>query len=312
MNPTQLATAQADLPAEPHITLEQWRALIAVADAGSFAAAAERLYKSQSSVSYLIARIEDALPVTIFRREGRRATLTEAGDLLVRRARRLVDEAGGLERLAGELAAGWEAEVCLAVEAIFPVEHLLDALTLFDPVSRGTRVRLIESVLTGTEEALISGHADLAVTGRIPAGFLGDALARVDFVAVAHPDHPLHHLGRNVEERDLHTHRQVVVRDTGVRRQQDAGWLEAPQRWTVSQLSTSVAILRRQLGFAWVPEHAVASDLAARTLVPLPLREGSRRSVELYLVYADREAAGPAARALASSLQAVCNGHPGR
>jgi len=81
------------------VTLEQWRALVAVVDAGSYAAAADRLHKSQSSVTHAVQRIADQLDVTVFRREGRRSMLTESGQVLVRRARQLLDEAGRLERL---------------------------------------------------------------------------------------------------------------------------------------------------------------------------------------------------------------------
>lgn len=61
------------------ITLEQWQTLVAVVDRGGYARAAEALGKSQSAVSYAIARLEEHLGLAVFRIEGRRAQLTEAG-----------------------------------------------------------------------------------------------------------------------------------------------------------------------------------------------------------------------------------------
>jgi DNA-binding transcriptional LysR family regulator len=50
----------------PHITLEQWRSLIEVVDAGGYAQAAEKLCKSQSAVSYAVQKIESLLGVKAF------------------------------------------------------------------------------------------------------------------------------------------------------------------------------------------------------------------------------------------------------
>src|SRR5699024_12308560 len=53
----------------------------------------------------------------------------------------------------------------------------------------------------------------------VPPGFFGEPLLRVRFIAVAAPLHPLHALGRTLTKRDLRRHRQLVVRDSGLKRQ---------------------------------------------------------------------------------------------
>src|SRR5450631_4049335 len=98
-------------PANPHISLEQWRALIAVVDAGGYAQAAETLHKSQSAVTYAVQKLEAVLGVKAFEIRGRKAVLTPTGQLLYRRARALLDEAGGLEKAARSISAGWEPEI---------------------------------------------------------------------------------------------------------------------------------------------------------------------------------------------------------
>ncbi|MEJ2522528.1 MAG: LysR substrate-binding domain-containing protein [Gammaproteobacteria bacterium] len=238
---------------------------------------------------------------------GRRAELTAAGRELLRRSRYLVDEALALERAARPLAAGWQPVVTLAVEVVFPGPRLLAALERFSRLTGTTRVELVESVLSGTTEQLFTGKADLAVTAAVPPGFLGEPLVRVDFVAVAHPDHPLHRLGGTVGERDLRQHRQIVVRDSGAGPGMDAGWLGAEQRWTVSHMATSVEAVRRGMAYAWLPRHRIEEDLDAGRLRPLALAVGATRSHELYLVLADRDGAGPAVRALADCLRSTCD-----
>jgi DNA-binding transcriptional LysR family regulator len=287
----------------PHISLEQWRALIAVVDAGGYAQASEKLHKSQSAVTYAVQKIESVLEVKAFEIQGRKAVLTSVGQLLYRRALALVNEANELERAAKNLSAGWEAEIGVAAEILFPSWLLLDCLQRFGEESPQTRIELIESVLSGTAEALLTGKADLAITPRIPPGFFGELLIRTPIIAVAHPDHPLHKLGRKLTQRDLRKHRHITVRDTGSQRDRRAVMVEVEQRWTVSHMATSIEALCAGYGFAWLPQERIQRELADGRLKPLSLREGSERWVDIYLVIADPDFAGPGVRRLVELIR---------
>ena len=284
-------------------TLEQWRLLAAVVDHGGFAQAAEQLQKSQSTVSHGVKQLQAALGLPLLALQGRRAVLTPAGETLLRRARYLLQEAQALQQLADTLARGWAPRVTLSVDAIFPQDTLFDALAAFGQESPDTRVEVQESVLSGGTEALLQKQADLVITGRVPPGFLGEPLLRLGFIAVAHPAHPLHRLGRALELEDLRPHQQVVIRDSGLRLRADSGWLGAERRLTVSHPATSIQALCRGLGFAWVPREKIRAELDSGQLKALPLVEGATRWAELYLVLAEREAAGPAVQRLAELLR---------
>ncbi len=294
----------------PHISLDQWRALIAVVEAGGYAQAAEAIHKSQSSVTYAVQRIEAQLGVKAFELKGRKAQLTPTGHMLYRRGLALVRDAANLEKAAATLSAGWEAEIALAVEILFPTWLLLDCLARFGAESPGTRVEVIESVLGGTAEALLKGQADLSISPQAPPGFLGDPLMRMPLLAVASPDHPLFHLGRDLSYQDLRAHRHLAVRDTGAKRDRNALSVPVEQRWTVSHLATAIEAVRCGHGFAWFPAEHIRAELAANTLKPLPLREGGELFVELYLILADPDFAGPGIRRLAEiireSVKAEC------
>jgi len=278
-------------PASPagnlRITLEQWQALQAVVDHGSYARAAEALHKSQSAITYAVQKVESLLGVKAFEIHGRKAVLTEAGQVLYRRARTLVEEAVALERGASGMTADWKPEMRLAVEVIFPTWLLLQCLATFAKERPETRIELYESVLGGTDEALLQGKVDIAIGSQVPAGFLGNPLMRLRFIAVAHPDHPLHRLGRELSHHDLSRHRQLVIRDSGTQRTRPGGWLGAEQRWTVSNKATSIRAATMGLGFAWYPEENIRDELASGALKPLPLKEGAVKWAELYLVFAD-------------------------
>lgn len=291
----------------PQIALDHWRALIAVVDAGGYAQAAQALFKSQSAVTYAVQKIESQLSLKVFEIQGRKAVLTPTGQMLYRRALALVGEAGDLEQAAHRLSAGWEAEIHLAVEILFPTRVVLDSLARFGEESPRTRIELVESVLGGTSEALLTGQADLAICPQVPPGFLGDPLLQVSVVAVAHRDHGLHRLGRELSLRDLADHRHVVVRDSGAKRDRKAVSVEVDQRWTVSTVASSIQAVSLGHGFAWLPGAQIADELASGLLKPLPLREGGERLVTLYLVLADPDFAGPGVRRLAQILREAAN-----
>jgi DNA-binding transcriptional LysR family regulator len=291
------------MTAAARISLEQWRALIAVVEAGGFAQAAKKLNKSQSSITYAVQKLQSLLGVRAFAIEGRKAVLTATGRLLYRRACGLMEEAVALERSARTLSAGWEAEIRLAVEIVFPTWLLLRCLDRFGAQSPHTRIEIIESVMGGTPETLLQGQADIAISPTVPVGFLGDPLMRLHFIAAAHPDHPLHKIKRPITGRDLRAQRHLVVRETGSRRSTRAPSVESTQRWTVSHLATSIEAARAGFGFAWYPEDAIRDELAAGTLRPLRLREGAERFAELYLVIAERDDPGPGTLRLAQIIR---------
>lgn len=292
----------------PKVSLDQWNALVAVVEAGGYAQASERLHRTQSTVTYTIKKLEDLLQVRVFEIRGRKAVLTPAGQVLYRRGKTLVDQAGRLERAAGELARGFEPEIRLAVDTIFPTWLLLECFAEFGQEHPDTRIELIESVLGGTEEALTDGRADIAIGSMVPGGFLGDALMQVRFVCVAAPDHPLHHLERRLTLDDLRQHRHLVVRDSGMQRSRSGGWINE-SRLTMTNKATSIRAACMGLGFAWYAAESIREELDAGTLVPLPLEEGGERFTTLYLVFADRDTTGPGTLRLVEILRERVGGH---
>jgi DNA-binding transcriptional LysR family regulator len=287
----------------PRIGLDQWRALMAVVEAGGYAQAAAALHKTQSTVTYSVKKIESLLDVKLFVLRGRKAVLTEAGQVLYRRARTLVEEAAALERGAVAMTADWKPELRLAVEIIYPTWLLLECFSQFAAERPETRIELFETVLGGTDEAIEQGNVDLAICSQVPRGRPGDHLTRIRFVAAASPRHPLMALGRPLTFRDLRHHRQLVVRDSGVRRTREGAWLPAESRWTVSNKATSIHAACMGLGFAWFAEESIRNELDSGSLVPLPLEQGAERWADLYLVFADPEYAGRDERRLAAIIR---------
>ena len=286
----------------PRITLDQWSALTAVVEAGGYAKAAERLHKSQSSVTYAVQQLQSQLGVKAFEIAGRKAVLTPTGDQLYRRARYLLDEASALEQSSKRLSAGWEPEITIAVEVLFPNWLLLQCLAKLGGESPHTRIEVVETVIGHSTDLLQARKVDLALFPIIPAGFDGDVLMPLRLGLVASPEHPLHKLGRKITLRDLRKYRHLVVRESSLERA-NPRLVEATERWTFSHMSIAIEAARAGYGFTLLPEDKIRDELAAGTLKRLPLREGGERHGNLYLIFADRDHAGPATLRLADIIR---------
>ncbi len=293
----------------PKVTLEQWVVFRAVVEQGSFARAADLLNKSQSNVSYVIAKMEERLPAPALQQVGRKAELTELGKVLYRQALGLLDQAAAIDRLAADFASGWEAEIAVAADALTPMDRLFCALHQFSVSCATTRVRILETTLSGTDEALIERRVQIGLTPHVPPGFLAEPLWGVHMVPVVAAQHAFAKTDRPVTEAQLKRARQIVVRDSGIHREQNTGWLAADQRWTVSHFSSSIAAVKAGLGFAFVPEHKIAVELKTGELVVPKLEIQAERRLTINLVLADRAQAGPAVQALSGELRAVKDGY---
>src|SRR5205823_5290107 len=116
------------------------------------------------------------------------------------------------------------------------------------------------------------------------------------------PNHPLHKLGRKLTPRDFRSHRHLVLRESSPDRGSEVS-MRTTQRWTVGQFSTLIEAARDGYGFAWLPEEKIRPELQAGTLEPLPLHEGVERYADLYLLFANREHAGPGTTRLAEIIR---------
>ena len=292
------------------VTLEQWRMLLAVVDHGGFNQASKVIHKSQSSIHHAVSKIEYGLGVNLFNVEGRKLVLTEQGETLYRRAQYLISEANKIEHVGKNLASGVESELRIAVDSIFPSENLYAVLEPIFKSHPETRLELVETVLSGARELLEKGEVDIAIGGQPLKGGWNQPLMDVEFVAVAAPSHPLQKAGRKLTYEDLKTYRQIVVRDSARDVAADSGWLEAEQRWTVSNLSTSIKLIRDGHGFAWLPMTLIEKHLDDGSLKRLPMGEQSSRIANLQLSCIDWDALGPMTQKLAEMLLEICQESP--
>ncbi|WNO62100.1 LysR family transcriptional regulator [Rheinheimera sp. MMS21-TC3] len=288
------------------VTLEQWRMFRAVVQYGGFNQAAQGIHKSQSSIHNAVGKIESGLNVKLFEIEGRKTVLTEAGELMLRRANFLLDEAAKLEIVGQTLGQGTEVSLRIAIDEMFPHTLLYQVLESVSSQYPMLQIELVESVLSGACELVDNAEVDIGISPVMLKDGFSEQLCQINFIAVANPGHALHSLNRELTVEDLKSHRQVVVRDSALLNKSNAGWLGANQRWTVSHLRTSIDMICKGLGFAWLPLSAIQPKLDNGELKPLPLRHNSQRSMQLHLIFKDGDNLGPAAKAFLAELRYRC------
>lgn len=283
-------------------TLEQWRMLQAVVDHGGYTQAAEVLHRSHSSLNHAVAKLQSQLGVSLLEVKGRKAELTEAGRVLLRRSRQLSADAEALEQLAESLTLGWEPEIVLSVEQAYPQERLRSALRDFYRLSRGGRIRIAENVLGGSLDAVTHDRVDIAIIAPMLAGHIGEPLCEVNFWPVAAASHPLFSQPQPITQQELTQELQIVVADTSRTEKQDFGWLKAEQRWTVDSFHSAMDILKCGLGFSWLPEHLIQEGLTEGHLKTIQVKDGSHHRSLMRLLLPKGEQSGPGSRKLAALI----------
>lgn len=283
-------------------TLEQWRIIQSVVDFGGYAQAAEQLNKSQSSLNHAVAKLQAQLGIQLLEVKGRKAYLTEQGEVLLRRSRHLTQTVDELEQLASNLGEGWEPNLTVAREIIYPIQFLIDALKAFLPHSRGTRVTIIDSVISGTHELISNNTADIAICGIPAKGHVAEPICESDLFLVCAPNHPLAKQAVIADDQVLAQHLQVVIKDTATHKASDTGWLKAEQRWTVSNFHEALNILKTGIGFCWAPAYLVEDAIESGELKRLALQGSHSRKVQLSLIIPNRDKQGPASKLLESLI----------
>lgn len=269
------------------ITIDALRVLDAIDRKGSFAGAANELFRVPSAISYTVQKLEEDLNVSIFDRSGHRATLTPAGRYLLEEGRTLLQAAEALAHTTRQVAQGWETRLKIGFNSLMPVQALFSAISDFRDLEVPVEIQLLEEVFAGTWDALQSRRADLVVgadTVSKPAGqFTTHKMGKMPFVYAVAPEHPLTRVGGTLTEADIEPFPAAVAADSSRQLPPgSAGIFRRQQTLTVSNLDQKIAIQEAGLAVGWLPLPRIRKQLAEGRLVELEV-EDERQDIELLL-----------------------------
>lgn len=294
------------------LTLDQFSVFLAIVEEGSFAAAARRLNRAQSAITYAVQKLEEQSGLTLFDRSAYRPVLTEAGRTLLPRVRRILDDVADYRLRVGEIAKGLEPELTLVIDAYIPSALLARTLGAFSREFPRLEISILVEPFEAAAKALREGVADIGLLVefmRLPDDFERSVCGRIELVPVAAPAHPLAGIKGQFSAQLLRDHTQLVL-STGADGKAGREYgVHAVNRWRVTDLDTKHDLLLAGIGWGSMPRPRIAEDLTAGRLVELkPDRwAGADRMPELRLVVAhlrDRPL-GPAGRWLVQLLKSA-------
>lgn len=280
-------------------------------DCGGFAAAARKLGRAQSAITYAIRGLEEQTGLVLFDRAHYRPALTDEGRALLPRARRIVEDLEDFHMHAEGFAHGVEAGLSIVVNNFSDMDLVIDGLDGLRKLFPSVRVKLIRKPFGEDIEMVRSGQAVLGVVAGIsPLGseFEARHLADSELVAVAAPEHPLAKLSGPIDLSQLGGQLQIVwtrARDASQTESADLG-VHALDAWHVTELDVKLHMLRAGVGWGSMPGHMVREDVEAGRLCILQMEswEGRDRmpSFSNFIIRLKKMPLGPATRYLINAL----------
>jgi DNA-binding transcriptional LysR family regulator len=286
------------------------RVLVAIADHGSFRAAATHLSRAQSSISHAIAGIEAALNIIIFDRASRKPAFTREGEAVLADARAVLMKVSLMKARARDMSNGAETDLTIAIDPQFPLTISARALARLGEAFPMLAVNLLSTSLGGPLQAVAEGHCALAVAGDSVAlsAVALEALFYVVRTAVVAPGHPLASAAQYnamLRLEHLADHIQAVVGDPSSLTAGRNFHVLSPRIWRVNDNANKKALILAGACWGILPVWMVQDDLAAGRLLRLPILEfgpEGETTIRLYLAKHSERPLGPAAARLRELL----------
>ncbi|MCH8531170.1 MAG: LysR family transcriptional regulator [Saccharospirillum sp.] len=293
------------------ITLDLLRALDAIEQRGSFAAAAQALHKVPSALTYTIQKVEQDLGIDLFDRSGHRAKMTPAAKLMLDEGRSILRDIDALASSAKKIASGWEPELRIGIDTVFEPSRLFPLIKAFSEEHPFIKVHLIHGSLTGTWEMLLNSSADLilSVDNLNPRleGYQVDTIGPMRSVFVVARDHPLALRACEVSEDEIAEYPTIVVKDTSqLMTPKTIGWARRNRLITVPDMAEKVLAQLSGLGVGYLPMHRIKTYLDTGQLVPINVKE-PEHSYHAVVAWKDGEE-GQASAWFRERLTAACLG----
>jgi DNA-binding transcriptional LysR family regulator len=289
-------------PAVPSI--DQLLVLLAVAETGSFTAAAKRLGRATSAVSYAVDTLEQQLALSLFDRgTTRKPRLTPQGEAIVSEARAVAHSIETLRARVRGFLDELEPEVSLAVDSMLPGDRLTTLLREFHGQFPTVPVRLLVQTLGGVERVVRNGHARIGVGSQLHmdmTGFRRIDIKGVQVIPVAAPSHPLASASEAAppQARDFV---QLVLSEQPAAESRDFGVVSL-NTWRIGDQAARHKLLLAGLGWGGMPEPIVRADIESGRLVRLNLPDWRGGEYTLQAIYKTDTPPGPAGRWLIERL----------
>lgn len=254
------------------LTLHQLHCFDAVATAGSFQAAAERLGRTHPTVFAAVKSLEAQLGLRLLDRSGYRVALTDAGRAFHARTRVFLHDLRGLRDHARRLAMGEESELSVVIGDLTPLPQVLGLLRRFFDGCPQTRLHLHFEAISGPWERLFDGEADLIfhhIDKSDPRLDFIDLLT-VTLVPVVAPNFLAFPISDDITLEQMRDHVQCVIRDTARHSPpRDYYVIEGARSWTVSDQLMKKELILQGMGWGHMPTFLIEDEMQSGRLLSI-------------------------------------------
>ena len=287
------------------VTLDQLQMLLAVAECGSFSAAARKLNRVQSAVSQSIQSLEDALEIQLFDRSQKLPRLTDAGAAILIDARRVISGADALRARARSIATVAEPEVSIAIEQVFPNEVLIESLQTFHAEFPSVSISLYAEGLGAPEQSMLEGNAGLAMYSPARDGMPGiemEYFGSIPISIVASRNHPLADARHPIAQSELDDHIQLTLTD---RTRRYRGVVMSTRSWSFIDQFNRLDFVRKGFGWCTMPTHLALPYIRSGELKELQfaIHSGKPLRFPLFIAHKSDQPPGPAATWLLKEMR---------
>jgi DNA-binding transcriptional LysR family regulator len=283
------------------MTIHQLLCFEAAVAEGSFQAAAEKMRRSQPSLSLALKNLEAQAGLSLFDRSGYRVKLTPAGESFHERTRVFLAELRALKNHASALAMGEESELDVVIGDLCPLPEMLGLLRHFFDGCPGTRLNLHFEAIAGPWERLEEGEADLIlhhVDKSDPRLEFIDLLV-VDVVPVVAPGFLRFPITEAITPEAMRDYVQCVIRDSARHTPSRQYFLvEGARTWTVSDQLMKRELILQGMGWGHMPRHLIKDDLREGRLLAVSGKHLKGGRAELVAARRRDAPHGPIARRL--------------
>jgi DNA-binding transcriptional LysR family regulator len=283
------------------LTLHQLLCFDAVVSEGSFQAAADKLLRSQPTVSSSVKNLESQLRLSLLDRSGYRVALTDAGRSFYERTRIFLRDLQSLRDHAEQLAMGEESELRVVIGDVCPLPEILGLLRRFFDSCPGTRLHLYFEAISGPCERLFDDEADLIlhhIDKADPRLEFVD-LFTVKLVPVVAPNFLRFPISESIVPEQMREYVQCVIRDTARRSPlRDYYLVEGARSWTVSDQLMKKELILQGMGWGHMPHYLIEQNLLDASLLPITGKHFKGGQVELVAARRRNTPHGPIASRL--------------
>jgi DNA-binding transcriptional LysR family regulator len=275
------------------LSLDQIQCLKAIQESGSMNAAAERLHKAKSAISYTLKKLEEQLGFTVVDRSEYRIRLTAKGEAFLHKAEKILEQMESLEAEVLQIASGLESRVRMSATAIFPLTKLTPVLKQLMSEFPSTELTFHREILSG-ERMLREDQVDIAIFENLQNSLDLEAklIDRIHLQLVVAKDHPFLKIPKQKQNLEgLLSYPHVIQRST-LPTELTMGIPERSKKWTVSDLDSKRDLILNGLGWGRLPQHLIEEDLKLGRLTLLPHLNYDHR-VDIYLCKKKSKPFGP-------------------